>query len=302
MDASLGVLRRVARATVTLDAEIPESHPSVPVLGTQRFGSGAVVDEQGHILTVTYVVLGAESVRVTDIDGHCYDGNLVAQDFLTGVAVVAMEGGHIAPLDAGTSESLSTGEDVFMVASVGEAERRCGSGFVCSLDPFDAYWEYYLERGIWTSSINPGLGGAALCNRRGELVGVASLNLGSVGRAALSVPAEHYFDHSAELLANGRRISRRGRAWLGMFCYAFPDRTVVAGVIPGAPAEAGGLSVGDVIIRIDEIQVTGRLQLYKELWKRRPGEAVQLKVFRAGQLSDVTVNTGDAEEFFAPPM
>ncbi len=272
------------------------------VLGTQRFGSGAVVDDRGRILTVSYVVLGAETVRVTDIDGNTYDAKLVAQDFLTGIAVVGMEPGLIPSLEPGTSEALATGEDVFMVSSVGEAERRCCSGFVCSLDPFDAYWEYYLDRGIWVSSVNPGLGGAALCNSRGEICGVVSLNLGAVGRAALAVPAEHYFDHSAELLANGRRVSRPSRAWLGMFCYSFPDRTVVAGVIPGAPAAAGGLNVGDVIIRIDDLQVTGRLQLYRELWKRDPGEVVQLKVFRGGQLKDVAVNTGDAENFFADPL
>ncbi len=299
MDASLEVLHRVTSSTVTLAVEVPDSHPSVAVLGTQRFGTGAVVDHDGRILTVNYIVLGADTVTATDADGNDHQARMVAQDFFTGVAVLAIEPGVLAPLPAGDSSALRTGQDVFSVASVGGSERRAGCGFISSLEPFDAYWEYLLDRAVWVSMINPGLGGGPLCNTNGQLVGIASLNLGAVGRSTLAIPSEHYYDYADEFLVNGRRVTRPDRAWLGMFCYALPDRTVVAGLIPGGPGESSGLVVGDVIVSLNTRQVTGRPELYEQLWEHSPGDVVELRVFRSGKLANISIKAGDAEDFFS---
>lgn len=299
MDAHVRLLQQVAASTVTVAAEIPQSHPSAAVLGTSRAGTGAVVDEDGTIVTVNYVVLGAQRVVITDVDGKRAPARVVAQDFASGIAVLSVAGISAPPLLAGTSRDVSSGDDVFLVASVGATERRSASGYVVATDPFDAYWEYYLTRALWISAINPGLGGAPLCDARGRFVGIISLNLGAIGRATLAIPSENYYAYADELLREGRRTSRPLRAWVGMFCYSLPDRTVVAGLIPGAPAERSGLAVGDVLVRIGEEQVTGRLQLYEAIWRHRPGDAIDLRVLRDGRIENVTVTSGDAEEFFA---
>ncbi|HYC54002.1 MAG TPA: S1C family serine protease [Candidatus Binatia bacterium] len=298
MDGHVSLLQEVAASTVTVSAEIPPSHPSAGVLGTSRTGTGGVVDEDGTVLTVNYIVLGATQLTVTDTEGNTVPAKIIAQDFTTGVAAVASDLSTVPPLRKGSSTLVEAGQDLFLVSSVGGADRRSASGFVSSTEAFDAYWEYYLERAIWLSAINPGLGGAPLCDARGRLVGVVSLNLGAVGRATLAIPAEHWFDHADELRTHGRRTTRAARAWLGMFCYALPDRTVVAGLVPGAPGERSGLTVGDVIVRIGEEQVTGRLQLYEAIWRHSPGETIALKVFRSGRLAELTIQTGDAEDFF----
>lgn len=299
VDACLDILYEASRATVTVNAQIPESNPSAPVLGTRRFGTGTGVDDSGLVLTVNYIVLGANVVTLTDIDGKIYDARVVAQDFATGIALLRTEDQRIACVAAGSSAETRLGDDVFTVSSVGEEERRSGWGTVISLDPFDAYWEYRLERAVWATVANPGLGGAPLLNSGGELIAVVSLNLGAVGRSTLAVPAESYYDHARELLTHGRRISRPRRAWLGMFCYSFPDRTVVAGLVAGGPGESNGLQVGDVIVRIDGEQISDRAELYERLWRRGPGDSVELYVYRDSRLVTVAVNAGDAEEFFA---
>jgi S1-C subfamily serine protease len=300
VEARVDVLHRVARSTVTVAADIPQSHRSSPVLGTSRFGTGCVVDELGHVLTVNYVVMGASAVAVTDVEGRRFPAEVVAQDFATGVAVVRVEGdGDLAPLRPGDPAALERGESVFMVASGGDAERRAASGALSSLEPFDAYWEYRLERAIWATCANPGLGGGPLCNRFGEVIGIVSLNLGNIGRSTLAIPVEHFFAHSDELLAHGRRISRPPRAWIGMFCYSFPGRTVVAGLIPNAPGDKSGLEVGDVIARVDGTAVSARSDLYTHIWSRHPGEVVHIDVLRDSGSVSVAVSTVDVEEFFA---
>lgn len=299
MDAHVRLLQQVAASTVTVAAEIPESHPSAAVLGTSRAGTGAVVDAEGTVVTVNYVVLGAQRVMVTDVEGKRLPARILAQDFASGIAVLGVSDSSIPPLRQGSSTEVSAGDDVFLVSSVGATERRSASGYVVSTDPFDAYWEYFLPRALWISAINPGLGGAPLCDAAGRFVGVISLNLGAIGRATLAIPSENYFDFADELLRDGKRTTRPRRAWLGMFCYAMPDRTVVAGLIPGAPGERAGLEVGDVLVRIGEEAVTGRLQLYEAIWKRKPGDDIALQVLREAELVDVTVTSGDAEEFFS---
>jgi serine protease Do len=299
VEARLGLLHKVTRSTLTLTASIPSSHPSAAVLGTSRSGTGCLVDDDGHILTVNYVVLGASVVNLTDGEGRSIPAELIAQDFATGVAVVrAAADVDIIPLPPGDSRDLEMGEPLFIVASAGEGERRANSGVVTSVEPFDAYWEYRLERAVWTTCVNPGLGGGPVCNRFGEVVGVTSLNLGAIGRATLAIPAENYFDYADELLAHGHRTSRPKRPWLGVFCYALPGRTVVAGLIPGAPAEDCGLEVGDVIATVDGLPVQARAELYEHIWRHNPGDVVRLDVYREGKMVSVPVRSTDVEDFF----
>jgi S1-C subfamily serine protease len=299
MEARIELLRHVAQATVTISVEVAETHPSVAVLGSSRFGTGTLVDPRGFVVTVNYVVVGADRVTVVDITGAQHEGILVAHDYTTGIAVLRVPNLQIDPLAAGNSEQVCVGDDVVAVASVGGAERRTMSAVVTSLEPFDAYWEYSLDRALWLSTANPGLGGGPVCDRHGRIVAVASLNLGAVGRATLAIPAENYFDHAAELISKGRRTSRPRRAWLGLFCQAFADRTVVAGTIPGSPSDRCGLQPGDVVVSVDRAAIRARPQLYQQIWSHKPGEVVEVEVFREGARETLRIESGDADEFFS---
>ena len=141
MDGTLELLHRVTRTTVTIAARIPAEHPSAAVLGTARFGTGVAVAEKGLILTVSYVVLGADHIVVTDLEGREHRARPVAHDFLTGIALLRIAAA-LPIIAAGSSSTLGLGADVFTVAAVGNAERRVASGAVTSLETFDAYWEY----------------------------------------------------------------------------------------------------------------------------------------------------------------
>jgi S1-C subfamily serine protease len=289
----------LAQATVTIAVEVDETHPSVAVLGGTRYGTGTLVDPRGFVVTVNYIVVGADRVSVVDTRGRQHEGILIAHDYSSGIAVLRVPDLNLDPLSPGSSADVSVGDDVVTIASVGGEERRSMTAAVASLDPFDAYWEYRLDRALWLTAANPGLGGGPVCDARGRIVGIASLNLGSVGRATIAIPAENYFAHAEELIAQGRRTSRPRRAWLGLFCQAFPDRTVVAGVIPGSPGDRFGLQPGDILVSVDRAEVTARPQLYERIWAHTPGEVVEVEVFREGSRETLQIETGDAEEFFS---
>jgi S1-C subfamily serine protease len=293
------LLTRAGRSNVYVAATIPEHHPSAQLLGTGRLGSGTLVDASGLILTVNYVVLGADTLKVTVQDGREFAAEVAAQDFTSGLAILRVTAGDLPCLSVGTSQHLRLGDEVFVVSSIGQGACRVANGNVTYLGPFDANWEYTLDRAIMVSALNPGLGGGALVDRFGNLVGVVSLGLSAVGKFSMVIPSEYFLDYQGELLQHGRRAAMPPRAWLGMFCYTMQDHVVVAGLLPGAPAERAGLKQGDVILTIDGQDVVDRRGLYLQLWTHRAGDAVRLKVFRDNEVRMIEVPTVDAEEFFA---
>jgi S1-C subfamily serine protease len=299
MNASVSLLHSVLPTSVSLQVGVPARHPSASILGTDRMGSGTIVDGSGIVLTVNYVVLGADKIEATLLDGSVVSADLVAQDFHSGLAAVKIPGGPYLTARPAAAADLQPGQEVFILASSGNSGRRVNSGAVFSLEPFDAFWEYRLERSIITTAMNPGLGGGALFSNKGHLVGVVSLDFNEVGRFTLAIPLELFLDHRDELLQYGRRVTRAPRAWVGLYCHVLRNHVVVAGVLPDGPADGAGLKPGDVVLSVDGGEVHDRRALYERLWARRPGEAIRFQVFRNNNVREISVEGTDAEEFFA---
>lgn len=300
MNASVKLIDRAVAATVGLEARVPESHASAPILGTERHGTGTFFDASGLVLTVNYVVLGAESVEATLVSGQTFTARVVAQDFASGLAVLAADhDGALPAAPLASSAEARVGQEVFIVASIGGEKRRGNNGCITSLGPFDAYWEYSLERAILTSAVNPGVGGAPLFDALGRVIGVISLDLGQIGRFTLAVPSECFLDHRAELLRHGRRVTAPARAWVGFYCYTLREHVVVAGVFPGAPAQAAGLQSGDVVLSVNGRPISSRAELYSSLWLHGPGDELTFEIFRERRHLRVSVETGSIEKFFA---
>lgn len=301
MNASLHLLRKAVPATVHLQAQIPESHPSAGILGAERMGTGAIVGSGGAIVTAHYLLIGARSIQVTWVDGTSLAGRPVGIDYAAGLGVVAVDGTPPARgLNVRPIEDVRLGEEVFIVASVGDG-RRVGTGFVTSLGPFDAFWEYMLERALLVSSENPGLGGGPVLDAHGQLIGVAALSLAEVGRLTFAIPASYAVPLLDGIRVHGHYAASTQRAWLGLTCYGLRNHVVVAGVVPGAPAGAAGLKSGDVILGVDGETVTERRELFERLWRRRSGDPVVLRVFRGSRTLEIEVVTGSIEAFFGSP-
>ena len=299
MNASVKLIELVLPATVALRAEVPEEHPSAQILGTERLGSGVVIDPAGLILTVNYVVLGARAIEVMLLDDTRLDGRVIAQDFASGLAVIDIGSSGLTALPLCRSSELQVGQEIFIAAAAADNKRRVNDGAVTSLGPFDAYWEYSLDRAITTTAMNPGLGGAPLLDMLGRVAGIVSLDLSEVGRFTLAVPVDHYLEHREELLRHGHRVSCPSRAWIGFYCYTFREHVVIAGVFPGAPGERAGLKAGDVVLAVDGRRISGRHELYRLLWTHQAGDQVTFRVFRNNEVKQVSVASGNAEEFFA---
>ncbi|MGH7279656.1 MAG: S1C family serine protease [Candidatus Rokuibacteriota bacterium] len=298
MDASIELVRHLLESVVNVHVVVPRDHPSARILGSERMGSGVIVDAAGLILTVNYVVMGAQTIHVGFAKGRRLKAELVAQDFEVGLALVRVKRQGLTAAPLGADEGVERGISVVAAGATGTHERRVAGGIVTYLGEFEAHWEYLLERGIVASAPNPGAGGGGLFTLAGDLVGTVSLNLNEIARNSLSIPVECYRAHQEELVRYGRIVSRPRRAWLGVFAHPIEEGIVVAGLVPGGPGERGGLQEGDLIMSLNAEEVASRRELYLSLWRHEPGESLTFEVMRDNALRRVEITGGDRAEFF----
>lgn len=298
MNAHLGLIHALLPSVVDLRVTIPENHPSTRNLGSERMGSGTIVDADGYILTVHYVTLGADSITVTLSDGEQLPGELAAQDHETGLALVKIPGHHFPFVRPAPPESAALGQPALIIASAGEAGRRVSGGYVTSVESYDGHWEYMLDKTIRLTALNPGFGGGTLADFKGRIMGVVSLNLNEIGKFSLAIPIEFYLQNEQELKQYGRVRSRPQRPWLGFYPQALAGHVVIAGVVPGGPAEKSGLREGDIILGVEKKQVRSRPELYREIWKKKPGERIAFHVLREEESLNLEVVGGDRRDFY----
>jgi serine protease Do len=299
VDATVGLVQALLPVTAHVTARVAAAHPSARILGTERIGSAVVVDPGGLLLTVNYVVMGARRVRVTMTDGRRLEAKVAGQDFESGLALLRVPAAGLPAATLASSDEVILGASVFVIAATGPTERRVAAGIVTDLGEFEAYWEYLLDRGIVSSAANPGFGGGPLFDIRGFVVGVVSLNLEGIGRESLAIPVEYFTRYRSELLRFGRVTSRRRRAWIGVFPHTLEEKLIVAGLVPDGPGERAGLQDGDVILRVDDQEVSTRRDLYAALWRHEPGERVLLEVMREDRSQRVEVVAQDRSDFYA---
>jgi serine protease Do len=300
VNGPLYLLEKVAHATVGIHSVVPSSHPSADIgLGTDRSGTGTLVSSDGVIVTVNYMVMGAQSVSVTLTSGQEVPATIAAQDFTTNIALLKIDAHDLPFLQAVSSMTCSTGQEILMVSSVG-GEKRCADvGHITYLGPFDAPWEFVLERClcVTASALNIGLNGGPICNAQGQIVGISYLNFPDLSRAILAIPGECFISSRDELLRHGRRVSVPSRLWLGVLSYTLREHVVITGVMPGSPGEKAGLRQGDVVLAADEREIHDRRAFYESVNTHRPGEIVTLKILRNNQVRRVPVTAIRVEDF-----
>jgi S1-C subfamily serine protease len=282
---------------VFLRAEIPAEHPSAPILGEERMGAGVAVGPE-RVLTAHYLVLGAARTEVVGLDGRAHAVDRIALDHESGLALLTAEGAGLQPATLCGDEELRPGDPVFLITCTGEKERRGASGHVSFTGPFEAFWEYALDRAIMTTIVNPGLAGGPLLDARGRVAGIVSLGLAAVGRYTLAIPAALFERKRARLESGAPVPPEERRAWIGFYPQAGEGGVSVSGVVPGGPAEAAGLQRGDLVLSVDGQAVDDLRPLYGALWRRRPGEAVGMQVLREESIRVVEVVAGDRHLFY----
>lgn len=286
-------------AIVQIDSIVPHEARTAKGLGTRRAGSGVVIDDEGLILTVGYLILEAIEVSVQGPDGRTLSAEVVAYDHESGFGLIrTIEPIGVRPLALGDAADVTLMDPLLVASKVGDLEAK--GVFLVDRRPFAGYWEYLLEDAIFTAPPHAQFGGAALIDRQGKLVGIGSLVLnngnphGIQGRPAnMFIPVDVLKPILADLLADGRR-AEPANPWLGLFLEEHRGRIFVTRVTPDGPGQDAGMTVGDLILGIDG-KIAGSLAgFYRDLWQRGDaGIDVPLDVVRNEDMSRTIVKSGD---------
>jgi S1-C subfamily serine protease len=276
-------------------------------------GSGTIIDSRGYIVTNDHVVTGAKQIKVELYDGLTVPAQLTGLYPPEDLAVIKIAPvPHMAVATIGDSSKLNIAEYVMAIGNPLGITQTVTSGIVSALGrnvPVGPGVE--LIDAIQTdAAINPGNSGGALVDLQGELIGVPTLTIinptfsSPASGIGFAVPSNRVKFIVPQLIATGH-VTHTGRASLGVGVVTV-DASVaaqnnlpvdhgvlIANVTPNGPAAMAGLKAGDVIIQIDNTQVTDVQSMGDALLSKNPGDTVAVTINRGGQQMTVNVTLGE---------
>ena len=291
-----------ALSVVKVKAQAVRDARSSRTLGQEREGTGVVIDSNGLVLTIGYLITEAEKVELSTADGKAFPATVLGYDNATGMGLLkALTPLPVKPVDLGESAAVKERELVLIVGFDGVAP-----AYVVSKRPFVGYWEYLLDEAIYTAPATVNWQGAALLSREGKLLGIGSLAvgdaLGTQGNIAgnMFVPIDVVKPVVGDLVANGKSTAKP-RPWIGVNTQEVQGNLIVTRVSPEGPAEDAGLSKGDVIVGVGGQPIRGQKDFYTKLWATgNAGVDVPLEALRGNQVQKFTVKSIDRDRYFRP--
>jgi serine protease Do len=333
LDASIeSLVRRVTPSVVQvlvtgygpLDEDQPGGDTGLVIGRQQSLGSGVIVEANGYIVTNAHVVSGAEHVRVivpaTDSEDsplhvltsrvRSYEAHIVGISSDMDLAVLKIEATGLQPLPIAQYRDLRQGQMVFAFGNPEGLRNSVSIGVVSSVareaDPDNPMVFIQTD-----AAINPGNSGGALVNSLGELVGINTFILTQSGGnegIGFAIPSSVVKFIYPQLIKYGH--AQRGEIGIGVQSIT-PSLAsglglkqdfgvIVADVLPGTPAEAAGVKIGDIVVSADGLPINTLPLFGMMLATRLPGTTIDVKLLRGDQMLALKIpvvpHSGNADQ------
>jgi S1-C subfamily serine protease len=303
---TLGASKDILQAIVGIEAKISNDARTARILGTQRQGNGIVIDNEGLIVTIGYLILEATNIKITHHDGTRTSAEHVAYDHESGLGLIRIPSNiNIKPLRLGNSSQISQNDKAIILAH--SSEYPISGVQVVSRRVFTGYWEYMLENAIFTSPPHSYHSGAALVGEDGKLLGVGSLLVNDAATPNVLLPGNMFVPIDelkpilADLLQHGRRTGQK-RPWIGANTFETNGRIFVSRITKNGPADQAGLSIGDLIVGVNGISIGNHADFYRKLWSSgKPGQFITLNIIpqqlKKLQIQELKIRSGDRSKW-----
>lgn len=279
-------------------------------------GSGIILTSDGYIVTCAHVVEGASSVSVMLNDDTEHPATLVGTDTRNDLAVIKIEATGLTPATLGDSDMLTVGEDAVAIGNpLGELRGTATGGMISALGRDVTVGSMDMTLIQTDAAISPGNSGGGLFNGSGSLIGIVNAKASSSNSEGLgfAIPVNSVKQAIADLMDHGYV---RGRAYLGVytqnvtlssgqngwgnnsfFGFSFGNEGTacvqVAQLVKDGAAEKAGVQVGDLILKVDDKEITSNTTLSAAINAYNANDKATLTLQRNGEQLTVEVAFGE---------
>jgi len=299
---------RAPESVAGIAAQVMQSTVSIAVraAGGRGTGSGVIIDSKGYILTNNHVVEsaadGGEITVTLDAGERELPADIVGLDPVTDLAVLRVRTDRSLPAATlGRSSALVIGDPVIAIGSPLGLSGTVTTGIVSALNrtvdvPSSDGTRNPLFNAIQTdAAINPGNSGGALVNARGEVIGINSAiatlgggglggepSSGSIG-VGFAIPIDEARSVAEEIIRTGRATHPTIGVSATTVTGDEQDGALIRELTPGGGAIEAGLQEGDLIVQVDDQQVTSVDELILAVRKRKVGDTITVTYLRDGE-------------------
>lgn len=282
--------------------------PELPERLEQGTGSGFILSQDGQVMTNAHVVEGASTVTVTLNDGRTFEGNVVGTDPITDVAVVQITGEDLPTAPLGSTDSLAAGQWAIAIGNPLGLDNTVTAGIISALGRTSSQVGISDKRVQFIqtdAAINPGNSGGPLLNAQGEVIGMnTAIRAGAQG-LGFAIPIETAKRIGDQLFKDGEVQ----HPYLGIqmvnlnpemrqrvndneeldFTIEADSGVMVIRVMEGTPAEDAGIQRGDVISKVNEIEVATATDVQAQVEASSIGKALKVEIDRRGEIKTLEV-------------
>ena len=306
-----GVVEKVSPSIVSIVTETEAA--SLRGITTQAgAGTGMIVSANGYVLTNKHVIEGTNRVTVVRSDGTTHENaRLVGVDPLNDIAFLKIDGVSDLPaVELGDSSSLRVGQSVVAIGnSLGQYQNTVTSGIVSGVGrPVSAQSGDTVENLndlIQTdAAINPGNSGGPLLNLQGQVIGINTAVAQDAQGIGFAIPINAAKGMIKGVLASGKverayigvnyvtvtpEVARQYNLSVKTGAYVVASEGGRSAVVSGSPADRAGIKEGDVITKVNEIDVGQAGDVASLVGEYAPGDTIELTIFRDGRSQTLRV-------------
>ncbi len=269
-------------------------------------GSGIVISEKGYVVTNSHVVGNSKqhNIKIVLNTNEEFSGKVIGYDSKTDIAVIKVDKTGLTPATFGDSDDVKVGAGALALGNplglnfassltrgIVSAVNRCSSGSANSLVK-------YIQT---DAAINPGNSGGPLINAYGQVIGMNSSKIAVAHCEGMgfAIPSNTVKSVVDDIIDQGY-VS--GRVRLGLSgkmvsnyqaqIYNVPIGIIVSEISKDSNLTSSGVQTGDIITKINDVNVTSLDVFYAELYKHKPGDVIKLSIYRSSS-NRITSNSFD---------
>lgn len=269
-------------------------------------GSGVIISPDGYIITNNHVIAGSNKISITLNDNRVYEAKLIGTDEKTDIALLKIEADDELPsIQFGDSDNARVGEWVLAVGNPFNLTSTVTAGIISAKarDLSGKNSQSFIQT---DAAVNPGNSGGALVNAKGELIGI---------NTAITSQTGSYIGYSFAVPSNIARkvvedIIEFGDVQNGILGVSILNRNseeaiskgineidgvYVSAVEDNSGAKKSGIKSGDIIKKLDNVEVSKFSDLSGYLKTKRPNDIVNVEVLRDNTLKTIPVKLSKSD-------